>query len=188
MNVGVFVWEVSRWLHRFMKMLQKIALELFVHSCENRNSSVRTADAGGPGKSRMKQKIPHKYARCPVFAGAACLLKMHEKSLAAHLATHSSSFSCHIKNHPVTAGLVLSQDLSLEANGNKFRLCCICGAREEVMERARAAANLFLLQDSLHRRNGLNQLNTHRFRTWWWILLNWEGEDQVCVCRHSWTK
>lgn len=57
----------------------KIALELFVHSCENRNSSVRTADAGEPGKSRMKQKIPHKCARCPVFAGAACLLKMHEK-------------------------------------------------------------------------------------------------------------
>lgn len=95
----------------------------------------------------------------PVFS------KCMKKSLAAHLATHSSSFSCHIKNHPVTAGLVLSQDLSLEANGNKFRLCCICGAREEVMERARAAANLFLLQDSLHSRNGLNQLNTHRFRT-----------------------
>lgn len=116
----------------------------------------------------------------PVFS------KCMKKSLAVHLATHSSSFSCHIKNHPVTAGLVLSQDLSVEANGNKFRLCCICGAQEEVTERYRAAANL-LLQDSLHRRNGLSQLNTQRFRTRCWILLNCEAEDQVCVCQHSWT-
>lgn len=82
----------------------------------------------------MKEKNIAQICR---FAGAGCLLKMHKKKkkpLAAHLATHSASFSCHFKNHPVTAGLVFGQDLTVEANGNKFRLCCVCGVQEEVME------------------------------------------------------
>lgn len=149
MNVGVFVWEVNRWLLRFMKILQKLHLSCLFSHFKTEINQTKLCISRWVRKEPGETKILHKYMRCLVFAGAGCLLKRHERSLAAHLATHSSSFSCHFENHSVTAGQVLSQDLTVEANGKKFRLCCTCGVHEEVMEQCRAVENLLLLQDSL---------------------------------------
>lgn len=58
----------------------KIALELFlfIHvKTETHQSELQMQVS--QERAGWDKKIPHKYTRCPVFAGAACLLKMHEK-------------------------------------------------------------------------------------------------------------
>lgn len=161
--MGVFVWEVNRW---WCSDLWKCSNNCMWVICsfiwKQELISLNCAYPGERGKSQMKQKYcTNIHVLC--LQVQAVFAKCTKKRLAAHLATHSSLFCCHIKNHPVTAGLVLSQDLTVEANGNKFRLCCLCGAPEEVMERYRAAANL--LQDSLQSEWAYNQLHMQRFRT-----------------------
>lgn len=116
----------------------KIAFELFDHSFKNRNESVEWAEWGN-GQVKQQYCINTRVIMC--LQVQAVFSKCIRKGLAAHLATSSYSFSSHFKNHPVTAGLVKSQDLTAEANGNKFRLRCICGA-QELMERYRPVANV----------------------------------------------
>lgn len=118
----------------------KIAFELFVHYLKKKkNHQSKECTSSFVMNSQIKPKnMAQIYTlscvcRCRLFF-SKCIGK---KNPAAHLATHSYSFSSHFKNHPVTAGLVLSQDLTAEANRNKFRLCCICGAQEEFMEPCR---------------------------------------------------